>query len=156
MSAHDCKSFKTFKERGEWVELCFMTRALEHGYAVSKPWGDSAAYDVGVSHGPDILRVQVKSTTVRTGTGYFCQFKPHFLKKQDYTLQQIDLFAAYVIPQDVWYLIPATVILGPTRKTGLMLYPMLPLKKDRYKYEGYKEAWPLLSKSKRALAAKYR
>ncbi len=52
-----------------------MTRALEHGYAVSKPWGDSAAYDVGVSHGPDILRVQVKSTTVRTGTGYFCQFK---------------------------------------------------------------------------------
>ena len=156
MSAHDCKAFKTFKERGEWVELRFMTSALEHGYAVSKPWGDSSAYDVGVSHGSDILRVQVKSTTVRTGTGYFCQFKPHFLKKQDYTLQQIDLFAAYVIPQDVWYLIPAAVILGPTRKTGLMLYPMVPLKKDRYKYEGYKEAWPLLSKSKRALAAKYR
>ena len=68
-------SFKTFKERGEWVELCFMTRALEHGYKISKPWGDSSPYDVGVSHGSDILRVQVKSTTVRTGTGYFCQFK---------------------------------------------------------------------------------
>jgi hypothetical protein len=158
------KSFKTFKERGEWVELRFMTAAIEHGYAVSKPWGDSASYDVGVSHGPDILRVQVKSTTVRTGTGYFCQFKPHFLRKQDYTLQQVDLFAAAacpersrrIIPQDVWYLIPAAVILGPQRKTGLMLYPMVPLKKDRYKYEGYKEAWPLLSKSKRALTAKYR
>lgn len=37
-------SFKTFKERGEWVELCFMTRALEHGYKISKPWGDSAPY----------------------------------------------------------------------------------------------------------------
>lgn len=42
------------------------------------------------------------------------------------------------------------------RKTALMLHPMVPLKKDRYKYEAYKEAWPLLAKSKRALAAKYR
>jgi len=147
---------KNSKLRGEWVELRFMTRALEHGYNVSRPWGDSAPYDVGVSHGSDILRVQVKSTTVRTGTGYFCQFKPHFLKKQDYTVQQIDLFAAYVIPQDVWYLIPASIILGPQRKTGLMLFPMEPLKKDRYKYEAYKEAWTILSKSRRALALKYR
>lgn len=152
----DHKHFKTFKERGEWVELRFMTRAMEHGYRVSKPWGDSGSYDVGVQHGPDILRVQVKSTTVRTGTGYLCQFKPHFLKKQDYTVEQIDIFAAYVIPQDVWYLIPAAIILGPTRKTGLMLLPMKPLKKDRYKYEAYKEAWPILSKSRRALAAKYK
>jgi hypothetical protein len=152
----DTSVFETFKARGEWVELRFMTAALEHGYNVSKPWGDSGSYDVGVQHGSDILRVQVKSTTVRTGTGYFCQFKPHFLKKQDYTLQQIDLFAAYVIPQDVWYLIPAAIILGPTRKTGLMLFPMEPLKKDRYKYEAYKEAWTILSKSRRALAAKFR
>ena len=152
----DTNVFETFKSRGEWAELRFMTAALEHGYNVSKPWGDSGSYDVGVQHGSDILRVQVKSTTVRTGTGYFCQFKPHFLRKQDYTLEQIDIFAAYVIPQDVWYLIPAAIILGPTRKTGLMLFPMEPLKKDRYKYEAYKEAWAILSKSRRALAAKYR
>jgi hypothetical protein len=151
-----CKLFKTFKERGEWVELRFMTKAVEQGFKVSKPWGDSSSYDVGVENGPNFLRVQVKSTTVRTGTGYFCQFKPHFLKKQDYTVQQIDLFAAYVIPEDVWYLIPASIILGPQRKTGLMLFPMVPLKKNRYSYEAYKEAWPLLSKSKRALAAKCR
>ncbi|HSS97846.1 MAG TPA: hypothetical protein VLK33_12485 [Terriglobales bacterium] len=42
------------------------------------------------------------------------------------------------------------------RKTGLMLFPMEPLKKDRYKYEAYKEAWTILSKSRRALAAKYK
>jgi hypothetical protein len=34
-----------------------------------------------------------------TFTGYFCQFKPHFLKKQDYTLQQVDLFAAGACPE---------------------------------------------------------
>jgi PD-(D/E)XK endonuclease len=151
----DCKLFKTFKERGEWVELRFMTQAMEHGFKVSRPWGESTAYDVGVEHGASFLRVQVKSTTVRTGTGYLCQFKGNHHNKQDYTLEQIDFFAAYIIPEDVWYLIPAALLLGPQRKTGLMLFPMVPLKKDRYRYEAYKEAWHLLSKSKRALAAKY-
>ncbi|MBS1853312.1 MAG: hypothetical protein JST79_20625 [Acidobacteria bacterium] len=155
MTVSQPSRFRTFKERGEWVELRFMTAALEHGYAVSTPWGDSGSYDVGVQHGTDILRIQVKSTTVRTGTGYFCQFKPNYHKKEDYTLQQVDLFAAYIVPQDTWYLLPAALLLGPPRKTGLMLYPMEPLKKDRYKYEEYKEAWRLLSKSRRALAAKY-
>jgi len=129
-----------------------MDHAICHGFKVSKPWSESTAYDIGIEHGPNFLRVQVKSTTVRTGTGYFCQFKPNYHKKEDYTLQQIDLFAAYVIPVDVWYLIPAAVLLGPQCKTGLMLFPMVPLKKDRYKYEAYKEAWSLLSKSKRTLA----
>ena len=36
---HEPKLFKTFKERGEWVELCFMTRAMEHGFKVSKAGG---------------------------------------------------------------------------------------------------------------------
>ena len=148
----ECKLFKTFKERGEWVELRFMAQALGHGFTVSKPWGDTSPYDVGVENGPNFLRVQVKSTSNRSGTGYFCQFKPNYMKKEDYTLEQIDLFAAYVIPVDVWYLIPAAVLLGPQRKTAVMLFPMVPLRKDRYRYEAYKEAWTMLSKSKRALA----
>jgi hypothetical protein len=152
---NDGKSFKTFKERGEWVEVRFMAKALELGFKVSKPWGDTAPYDVGIEHGSNFLRVQVKSTTCRTGTGYLCQFKPNANKKQDYTLNQIDLFAAYVVPADVWYLIPATLLLGPTRKQAVMLFPMAPLKKDRYQFEVYKEAWHLLSKSKRALANRF-
>jgi PD-(D/E)XK endonuclease len=154
MQLNDCKHFNTFKERGEWVELRFMTQAIEHGFKVSKPWGDSIAYDIGVENGPNFLRVQVKSTSVRTGTGYFCQFRRNYKTKQDYTLREVDIFAAYIIPTDVWYLIPANIILGPQRKIGIMLYPMVPLKKDRYRYEAYKEAWPLLAKSKRALAAR--
>ena len=48
-----CKGFKTFKERGEWVELQFMARAVRNGFKVSKPWGDSSAYDVGIESGAD-------------------------------------------------------------------------------------------------------
>jgi PD-(D/E)XK endonuclease len=148
-----CKRFKSFKQRGEWVELQFMAQAASHGFSVSRPWGDTAAYDVVVENGPNFLRVQVKSTSNRTGTGYLCQFKPNYNKKQDYTIDQIDLFAAYVIPENVWYLIPSRLLLGAKRRTAVMLHPILPLKKNRYSFESYKEAWLLLAKSKRALAA---
>ena len=76
------KQFKSFKQRGEWVELRFMASAAERGFCVLNPCGDTRPYDIGIEHGPNFLRVQVKSTTCRTGTGYFCQFKPHYLKNR--------------------------------------------------------------------------
>ncbi len=145
--------FQTFKHRGEWVELKFMEQAALHGFSVSKPWGDTSAYDVGVETGANFLRVQVKSSTVRTGTGYLCQFKPNYHKKQDYTTAQIDFFAAYLIPVNVWYIIPSRLLLAPRRRQAVMLFPVDLLKKNRYSFEAYKEAWPLLGKSRRALAA---
>src|SRR2546426_11030312 len=98
--------FKNFKERGEWVELRFMAQAMGLGLRVSKPWSDSSAYDVGVESGSRILRVQVKSTTSRIGSGDLCRLKPN-PATEPYTEEQLDFFAAYVIPEDAWYLIPA-------------------------------------------------
>ena len=138
-----CKGFRTFKERGEWVELQFMARAVRKGFGVSTPWGDSSAYDVGVESGERILRVQVKSTDCRTEYGYLCQFKPNAHSKP-YTLKQIDFFAAYVIPADVWYVIPAPVLLRGRQKKAVTLLPAKPRHPERYKCEGYREAWGLL------------
>src|SRR5689334_11543102 len=64
------------KERGEWAELCFMARAAGLGLKVSKPYGDSASYDVGVECGSGrgegrVLRVQVKSTIYRRRNGEY-------------------------------------------------------------------------------------
>jgi hypothetical protein len=138
-----CKGFNTFKERGEWVELQFMAAAVRKGFKVSKPWGDSSAYDVGVESGERILRVQVKSTDCRTEYGYLCQFKPGPGSKP-YTLKKIDYFAAYVIPKDVWYVIPAKVLLGGEGKLALTLLPENPKSPERYAHECYREAWELL------------
>jgi hypothetical protein len=138
------KFFKTFKERGEWVEACFMADAMRHGYKVLKPWGDSLPFDIALHFGSRIVRVQVKSTSNRYGTGYLCQFKPNYFS-DPYTLDQLDFFAAYVITQNTWYLIPAPVVLrGEVTKKALMLFPMEPEKRGRYLYESYREAWPLL------------
>jgi len=144
--------FTNFKQRGEWVELQFMAQAAQHCFAVSKPWGDTRAYDVGIEHGENFLRVQVKSTTSRSGAGYRCQFMPNHQSKHDYSLRQIDLFAAYVIPEDAWYLIPAVLLLGKRRKSMAMLCPVVPpAKKASYCYEGYREGWNMLTRSRSEL-----
>jgi hypothetical protein len=49
---------------------------------------------------------------------YLCQVKPNAHSKP-YTLKQIDFLAAYVILADVWYLIPAAVLLrGKQEESG--------------------------------------
>jgi hypothetical protein len=146
------RGFRNVKRRGEWVELKFMAEAVSRGFSVSRPWGDSDAYDVGIGLGPIFLRVQVKSTTSRRCSGYICQFR-HAGRKCGYRLEEVDLFAAYVIPENVWYLIPAAVVLRPTHKTGVILCPLKQAKWYRYRYERYREAWGLLAKNKEELAA---
>ena len=147
--------FSTFKQRGEWVELLFMAAAASHGYHILKPWGDSLAYDVAIEHRGGLLRVQVKSTSYRRGTGYYCEFKP-FRYQEGYSLKEVDLFAAYVIPTTTWYLIPAAALLRHHIQ-GLMLCPVLPPQRCPYLYEKYREAWGLLGKDRRELSrtAKY-
>jgi hypothetical protein len=136
------KLFRTFKERGEWVELRFMVEAMRRGYKVLKPWGDSSSFDVALYFGSRIVRVQVKCTSFRFSTGYLCQLKTS--SQQRYTIKNVDFFAVYVIQQDIWYLIPARVVVGKVRKECLMICPMQRMKINRYRYECYREAWRLL------------
>src|SRR5271155_2003630 len=136
--------FRNFKERGEWVEAQFIAEALRRGYTVLKPWGDSQPFDVAINFGSRIVRVQVKSTTYRVGTGYRCEFERN-RRSSPYTLEQVDFFAACIIPENAWYLIPARALVnGDQLKKGPMLCPVEPLEKNRYLYESYREAWPLL------------
>ncbi|MGA9389356.1 MAG: group I intron-associated PD-(D/E)XK endonuclease [Candidatus Sulfotelmatobacter sp.] len=147
------EKFRTVKERGEWVELQFMAEAARRRFGISRPWKSTGPYDVGIEHGANFLRIQVKSTTFRLGRGYWCQFKPNHKTKRDYSLKQIDLFAAYVIPMNVWYLIPASLLLGRSRIKGTMVCPLaLPVRRNSYRYESYRESWQLLTKSRWELA----
>src|SRR5258708_12728167 len=61
------------KRRGEWAELHFMVRAIDHDLPVSKPWGDSRTYDCVVGWPGRFVVVQVKSTTLELEEGgYTC------------------------------------------------------------------------------------
>jgi hypothetical protein len=49
---------------------------MKEDLRLSKPWGESSGYDFLVQHGEGpILRVQVKSTMFKEGTGYSCSLK---------------------------------------------------------------------------------
>jgi hypothetical protein len=115
----------------------FMARAAERGFTVTKPWGESARYDVLVESGGVFQRVQVKSTVYRVGNAYVCNTRPD-ADYRPYTQEQIDFMAAYVIPEDVWYILPASVV------TLLMGNIWLSPRRSGHKYERYMEAWQLL------------
>ncbi len=127
--------FATYKQRGEWVELLFMTHAAERGFNVAKPWGDSARYDVSIEHNGRFLRVQVKCTDRWTGSAYSCLL--HSAHQRAYSSAQIDYFAIYIVPDDIWYFFPAKKLIG---KTVVVLAPH----KKNHKHEAHREAWHLL------------
>jgi PD-(D/E)XK endonuclease len=129
--------FRTCKEQGEWAELCFMTKAAGMGLKVLRPFGDSSSYDVGVECPDRILRVQVKSTNYeRPGTRSY-GLALHGSKIQQYAKGTIDFFAIYLIPADIWYILPFE-----TTGKSVSLHFTPGSKRD--KHAKYREAWDLL------------
>jgi PD-(D/E)XK endonuclease len=131
------------KLRGEWAELCFMVRAAEKGLQVSKPWGETARYDFAVERDGHFARVQVKSTMFRDRGGYSCTVRGC---RGPYVGDPFDFVAAYLIPEDLWYIIPEEVIRG---QGSIAVYPRL----KKSKYGRYREAWHLLGAAGRVIQA---
>ena len=125
------------KRRGEWAELRFMSCAAEHGLCVTKPWGESARYDFVVEHEAHFARVQVKSTTFKDPRGYAYYSCTVRTCRGPYVGDPFDFIAAYLIPLDLWYIIPAVLCVG---QTAITIYP----DSQKSKYGPYREAWDLL------------
>jgi hypothetical protein len=125
---------KDKKVRGEWAESLFLSRASEHGLPVSKPWGDSTSYDCVVGRPGKFVAVQVKCTMAesKSGEGYICSACS---SGRPYAAGSFDFLAAYVVPEDVWYIIPAKCMQG---MKSLSLFT------EHGKYEKYRESWRLL------------
>ena len=127
------------KVRGEWVELWFMLRAIELGLHLNKPWGEVRPYDFAVEDRGKFVRVQVKSTMFKDRGGYSCSVRG---SEGPYEGDPFDYLAAYVFQEDLWYIIPAELVVG---QGSIALYPNL----KTAKYGPYKEAWDLLRKPDR-------
>lgn len=113
----------------------FALRAMEEGLRPARPWGEPSGYDFLVHHkSTRLFRVQVKSTLYKQTRTYHCTIRTrnHIYKKDSF-----DFVAAYVIPEDVWYILPEKIVRG---MSTIGLYPSMP----DAKYNQYKEAWYLL------------
>jgi hypothetical protein len=127
----------TGKRRGEAAEAAFLARATHLGFRVLLPWGESNPYDAAVDFGRGLLRVQVKSAG-SYNAGY--TIKTTGAQGHVYTLDDIDFLVGYVVPEDVWYVIPAealgnraTIKFHP--RSRRLVKPM---------FEHYRDAWCLL------------
>jgi hypothetical protein len=133
----------TAKRLGEIAEAFFLAKAADLGFTVLKPWGDSEAYDfvLDAHHGGGAFsRVQVKSAHRKApDRGY--SFSAHDFSLHAYSERDVDAFIAYVVPEDVWYVIP---IRDLKNARGIHLFPTS--KRRRSKYEKYRDAWWHLEK----------
>jgi len=129
------------KKRGQWAELRFMAKAIEHGYQISKPIGDTAQYDVVLQVGGHFVSVQIKSTYFQAGNlkpGNFVASLYHVNgPNRRYEREDFDFLVVYCIPTDVWYVIPSAVA---STKHAIRVCPG----DDLNQWEHYREAWYLL------------
>ncbi len=111
------------KRLGALAELVFMSRAAALGLTILRP-NCPCRYDLVLDTGSRLLRIQVKSTaTLRHGRYSVSCFSCD--SRRRYNRHQIDFLAAWIVPLNLWYLIPvhalrprARVYFYPSRRTG--------------------------------------
>jgi hypothetical protein len=128
------------KIKGEWAEIQFLSRAHALGLIVSKPWGDSARYDFIVEGRKGVRRIQVKSAWARDKyDGLYRVNCARTGNRYRYSSRQVDLIAAYIVPEDAWYFIP---VAGLRSRKCIALFP--DKRRTTSQFERYREAWHLL------------
>jgi hypothetical protein len=129
------------KRRGELAELAFLYKAVTFGFPVSKTYGDSDRYDFIVHSGPRFLKVQVKSSSNLIHGSYPMsatrRVKDHPIL---YTPAEIDFLAAYVAPENAWFIIPIQAL---ESRTSFRLYPQASAQQGPF--ADYREAWHLMA-----------
>jgi hypothetical protein len=120
------------KRRGEIAELAFLLKAISLGFAVAKPWGDSDRFDFVLICRQLLWRVQVKSAWC--GPPY--RIKGAGFGNVPYTVNEIDFVAGYIVPEDLWYILPLAAL--GSRKI-VYINPHL----GTSPFNDYRDAWEL-------------
>ncbi len=129
------------KRQGELAELAFLYKASAMGFGVAKPYGDSRRYDFILDSGDRLWRVQVKSRSNPRGHAYSFGGNSATKRSAPYTVDEIDVLVAYVVPENAWYVIPVEVLV---RGRTLILYPGGKCRKGGGFYEKYREEWDFM------------
>ncbi len=128
-------SVVNLRKLGEAAELVFMARAASLGFTVLRP-NSPCRYDLVLDTGRRLLRIQVKSTATRRHGRYSVSLYACDSRRR-YTRRDLDFLAAWIIPLNAWYIIPARALCGRAR---VYFYP--------YRRSGwserYRERWDLL------------
>ena len=123
------------------AEAEFVRRAIALGLTVCQPFNEGARFDFSVHSARTALRVQVKSRWTRSPDGHYTLPVSHRLNSATipYTADETDILAAYLGPDDIWYIIPVSAAIG--RVTAHFNPHRV---RCRGRFEPFREAWHLL------------
>ena len=130
------------KQKGEWAEVLFAAEILRRGWRISRPYGDSCRYDCIVDVGGHLSRVQIKAVAARSRARFrpynvsLVHHKHYYLL---YSAREVDVIAALILPQAMWYIVPLSAI-----KRGRRHISFAGNKKIAGGLEKYREAWEVL------------
>ena len=135
---------RAMKWRGEIAQVKFAAKAMSHNLGVAILLTDCLPFDDIVITPKRLYRVQVKSTGTSRFAGWqlILHHKVNGVSGSRYTADDFDVLAA-VVPGDVWYLFPQSVVAG----LGSLHLP----RRERLRYrapaianiEQYRERWDL-------------
>jgi hypothetical protein len=131
------------KRRGEIAELAFLLKAVSLGFGVAKPWGDSDRFDFILHCEGRLWRVQVKSAWC--GPPY--RIKGSGVSNRPYTAAELDFVAGYIVPRDLWYILPLAAL--ASRKI-VNIYPDL----RTSPFNNYRDAWGLFQNPESLVAGR--
>jgi len=140
------------KSLGEMAEFAFQYKAASLGFGMAKPLGDNQPFDFILSSGQRLWRVQVKSTFRQSREGEYVFRATRAAiggRIRRYTADVIDVVAGWVMPLDVWYIIPARAFVP---RISLSVYPERG--GEAGQYEAFREAWCLLACWKEGVSEK--
>jgi hypothetical protein len=106
------------RNKGDIVEAKFLAKASSLGFGVARPWA-TERYDFVLDSGYAFWRVQVKSNRGRADGAYLVKVSGY--KRVAYTERDIDFLVAYLVPEDLWYIVPIKKLLG--KGTSVLLSP---------------------------------
>jgi len=137
----DAKAFRSRHRKGDLAEIAFLAKVISLGFTVCRPFSGNARFDFVVEAGGRLSKVQVKSCwerlrqrkyQIRVGCGV--NGRP-----RQYRPGEIDFIAAYVVREDMWYVIPVRAVRTP-HCIGVFPHEA----HSRGRFEKYREAWRLL------------
>jgi long-subunit fatty acid transport protein len=98
---------------GDVGEVAFLHKAMGLGYMVAQPYGNIYPFDFIVQGGKKLWRVQVKSVAyMKNGSYYLTVRRSVGRKLAAYSKAEVDFIAVYIIPEDIWYILPVSEIKG--------------------------------------------
>lgn len=124
---------------GHVTEVAFALKATQFGLTVCKPLGDSHPFDWVVLHGAKLSRVQVKASTSLCACSHMYAVPTRCFRRGvpgPYSERDIDFIAAYIVPDDTWYILPPRAF----RRRHAIAVPQAH-KNSRSKYRFYRERW---------------